>query len=178
MRRTTMADLRYEFEKWKGVRADMLQAFNELWDDDQALLDTVEGETGLTKESMAEKAAEEILQATALAAACKARAQAMAARASRINKQIESLRGLLIQLFCITEMKTLVTPVATITLGATKPKLLIQEESDIPAKYWIDPEPLDPVLDEDALKDDLVAGAKIEGAVMSLPGTKITLRAS
>ena len=170
-----MADLRYEFEKWKSVRADMLQGFRELWDDNEALLDTVEGETGLEVEAWTAKVAEEILQAMALAAACKQRADDMAARAARLTRSVESLRGLLIQLFVMADRKTIVTPVATVTLKATPATLLILEEADIPTKYWA---ASDPILDKKQLKTDLKAGEKIEGAMMSEPGSTIAIKGS
>ena len=167
--------LRYEFEKWKSVRADMLQGFWELWDDEETLQDTVEGETGLTVESMAAKAAEEILQAKALAAACKSRATDLNARAARLTASVESLRGLLVQLLTITNTKRIVSPAATISLRSTKAVLLVLEEADIPIKYWRDSAP---TVDKKLLADDLISGEKIEGAIMSEPGSTVAIKGS
>lgn len=164
--------------KYWEKRAELLQAHGELFDDDQALQDNIEGETGITIEKIADRCADEIHLAGELARVAKERSAEMAGRAARLKAMVESLREDLQHMMTALERDKLVTPTATISLKATKRVLIVLEEADLPSKYWTTP---DPTIDKKTLTADLVAleeGEEIKGAVLSEPGKTIQIRGS
>lgn len=162
--------------KYWEKRAELLQVHAELFDDDQALQDNIEGETGITIEKIAERCADEIQLAGEMAKVAKARAAEMKARGVRLEASVEALREDLQHMMTALERDNLVTPTATITLKAIKRVAIVLEEADLPSKYWRTP---DPTIDKKTLTADLVAleeGEEIKGAVLSEPGKTIQIR--
>jgi hypothetical protein len=130
-------------------------------DDEDFLTDTVEGETNLFE------AIDELLLGNAGDAALIKGLSIVIAdmegRKSRFEKRIEARRALIEQAMSISEMPKIERPIATLSLGARAPKVIITDEAMIPADYW---KPAEPTLDKKALAEALKARA---AAIAALP---------
>jgi hypothetical protein len=186
---STMRDLAREIDAASVLRKQ-LTALN----DEQLIVDSIEGETSLNEmiASMIRQDGEDEAHVTAL----KAYADDMDKRKKRIEARIETRRGLLAVAMEMSGKPKAETAFGTITLGVTAPKVIVTEESEIPTGFWITPPPqLDKKTLLAALKAQRVArdeAMKIEdaeersialsniktirGAELSNGGAKITIR--
>jgi hypothetical protein len=142
--------------------------------DPQTLLDTLEGETNLL-EALAE-VAESVAQDECYAAALTARIKTIQERKSRLERTAETKRALIIMAMEKAELKSVKQPNATLSVRPTKPKLVVTDESMVPAKYF---KPAEPALDKSALTaalEELPPGETIPGAELSNGGVSLTIR--
>ncbi len=140
-------------------------------DDDDLSHDMVEGETGFFE--AAQIALDEIAECEIMAAGIAEAQKKLADRKRRVDARAERLRGMLDQAFQIASIKTHKFPTATITTKAVPEKLIVSDESAIPAKFF---EPQPPKLDRKALLDALKSGSKQPGAELSNGGQTIQIR--
>jgi hypothetical protein len=120
--------------------------------DDQLVLDTVEGETDFLE--VVDAILARIADDGALAKAIDAQVSDLNARKERFKKRIETNKALLEQAFIEADLPKVERPLATVYLSNRAPKVIVETESDIPARYW---KPGDPKLDQKALLEDLKA---------------------
>jgi len=185
----TTRGLQREIEAARVLR-EQLAALN----DEQLIVDSIEGETSLNEmiASMIRQDGEDAAHVDAL----KAYADDMGKRKKRIEDRIETRRGLLAVALEMAGRKNAETAFGTITLGVTAPKVIVTEESEIPSSFWITPAPQ---LDKKELlaalklqRDAMQAAAafedadereaalraikKIPGAELSNGGVRITIR--
>jgi len=139
-------------------------------DDAELNHDMIEGETGFFE--AVEAALSEIDECDILSAGLKAHIKAMQDRLSRVQGRADRVRGMIDQAFHIAEVKSHRFATATITVKAVPPKVIIADESQIPARFF---EPQPPKLDTKALKDALKEG-DVPGAHMSNGGSTIQIR--
>lgn len=142
--------------------------------DEQTLLDTLEGETNLA-EALAE-VAQSALEDEAMAEGLAGLIQSLQERKSRLAKAGESKRTLIIMAMERAGLSTVKQPNATLSVRATKPKVVVTDESLVPAAYF---KPVDPQLDKVALKSALETmepGQSIPGAELSNGGVSLTIR--
>lgn len=76
----------------------------------------------------------------------------LAARKKRLEDRVDNMRTMLLNALDILEEKRFERPIATLTVKDTSPKLVIVNESEIPAQYW---KSSDPTLDKKELTDAL-----------------------
>lgn len=142
--------------------------------DPQALIDTLEGETDLSE--ALQQVASQALDYEALAAATKARKDALGEREARLNKSAETLRTIVLQAIITTGSGTIAGPEMTLAPRKTPPALVIDDESLVPSEYF---KSRDPVIDKDKLKAALEAAGEdeeIPGAHLSNGGISLTIR--
>jgi hypothetical protein len=142
--------------------------------DPQTLLDTLEGETNLL-EALAE-VAESIAEDECFAEALTTRIRTIQERKSRLEHAAETKRNLVIMAMEKAHLKSVKQPNATISVRATKPRLVVVDEALVPGKFFKSPEP---ILDRTALKaalEDLPREGKIPGAELSHGGVSLTIR--
>lgn len=142
--------------------------------DPQTLLDTLEGETNLL-EALAE-VAESIAEDECFADALATRIKTIQERKSRLEHSAETKRNLIIMAMEKADLKSVKQPNATISIRATKPKLIVLDEVLVPARFF---KPTDPILDRAALKAALEAlppDEEIPGAELSNGGISLTIR--
>lgn len=163
-------------------------------DDEQLILDTIEGETSLFE--LIDAVLEQVAADEALVEAMGRAEENLAARKARVKARVAAQRAIIEQALTIAELPKLERPLATLSLSKRAPVLVITEESDIPATYW---RPAAPALDKKALTqalrdraaalaalDGLEADAKAEamatlppevpGALLSNAAPTVTLR--
>lgn len=144
---------------------------NDAETDPQLLLDTIEGETDLAE--MVCVLHRETLTDQAMLDGTKAMIATLQERASGIEKRIETKRGIILMAMDRSGLGTIRGPLATFSLRDTKAKLVVDEESQIPARFFV---PADPKLDREAVKVALEAGDDVPGAKLSNPGISLTIR--
>jgi hypothetical protein len=152
----------------QALRESMAAAFA---DDDDLLLDTIEGETGLFE------AIDKLLLSIHLdAGAAKGIQKAMSdldLRAGRLEKRAETARALIEQAMMLAELDKIERPTATLSLVRRAAKVEITEEAEIPAEFW---KAGDPKLDKKALGQALKDGQAVPGAALSNQAPSLTIR--
>ena len=116
-------------------------------DDLQTLQDTFDGQTTLDAEIR--RAVLAIEEDEILITGIKAREIELKNRRLRLEKRIEATRGLIEQAMTIAEWPKHEMDIGTVTLGKAAPRLVIDNESEIPSQFW---KPADPMLDKAGLK--------------------------
>ncbi len=117
-------------------------------DDDDLFADMIEGETDLFE--IIDRLLERITLHKGLAEGVQRTIGDLRARQERFDARVDDDRVLIEQALTIAGLqKSIQRPTATIGLAKRQPRLVVDEEADIPADYW---KPGDPVLDRAALK--------------------------
>ena len=96
----------------------------------------------------------------------------MAVRLHRLQERRSSRRAILEQALLLLEQKTLERPTGTLSLSRRAPNLVVEEEAQIPARFF----DLRPVLNRNALKEALAEGEVVAGARLSSGSITLTLR--
>lgn len=130
-------------------------------EDDQLVLDMIEGETRFLDliDALLLRRAESLGHVEGLDAAI----ATLEARKARFKARAESAKALIEQALTMAELPKLERPAATLTMSARAPSLIVTEESAVPSRFWRTP---DPVLDKKALTAALRERRK---AIESLP---------
>lgn len=134
-----------------AVLVEYLRAAHE--DDEDLLQDSIEGETDFLE--TIDIALEQIAEANLMAKAIKEREATLAQRRKRFEDKTKFLRTCIEMAMAQANGDrdlpfTLVTPGATVTLKEGKPKVMIDDESALPAQFWRMP---DPVVDKAKLNE-------------------------
>jgi hypothetical protein len=153
------------------IKANLLATFPDLAEDEQALMDTLEGLTDFNE--VAEIIISSALNDEALAAALKARQADMAERCGRLEARSKAKRAAVAQAMEVVGIKKIEAPECTISLRNVTSKLVVTDEGQIPNDYWR--EKVVRSVDKDALKEALKTKT-IPGAQMSNGGVGLTVR--
>lgn len=156
-----MSDPRTEYKLAKEAAAAnaLRKALRGMTDDDEAVRDTIEGETSLHDAIVAVMA--DIREDEILLAGATKMTEAIGSRMERFKARIARRRAAVEQAMQIGEIKSLELPDATITLKAVPAKIEIEDEAKIPSVYWKTP---DPTLDRSALAAALKSKTEVPGA--------------
>lgn len=147
-----------EAQAAKSLR-ESLAALNE---DDALLIDMVEGETNLFETIDALLARMTLDQA--LITGIDVLIDDLDGRKARVKKRREADRALIEQALTIAEIESAVErPAGTLSLAKRAPTLVVENEADIPARFW---KPAPPMLDKKALTEALRERLK---AIQNLP---------
>lgn len=150
---------------------EIRKALAEHADDPQLILDTIEGETDL-----AEACAvvwEETLEDETMITGINAMICTLQARQARLERSIETRRGIILMAMDRAGVGTIKTPLATLSVTVTPRKVIVTDEAQIPARFW---QPQDPKLDRKALGEALKASEPVPGATLSNAGITLTAR--
>jgi hypothetical protein len=156
-------DLERELKAAELVREQV----RDLVGEDVALIrDSVEGQTSLFEimSAMAEADGEEAALVEGLAAYIKK----LQDRKMRIEARREIRRALMTNALDVAVLPNLVTAAGTITRKALPPKVIVVEEADIPARFYV---PQEPKLDRTALLNALKERAAAIAERTSEPGS-------
>lgn len=162
--------LHREIEAAKLLR-DQLAALGQ--EDPDLLADMIEGETNL-HEALAYLTAK-INEDRAQVAGIEMYEGKIASRKKRLKTRIENCRALLALGMEVAGLKRIDTPAASVSLTAAQPKLIVTDESAIPARFW---KAADPKLDMNAVKGEIKAGAVVPGCELSNGAPTVTIRRS
>lgn len=138
--------------------------------DAATLHDMIEGETSLLE--TVEKVVGQIGMDEAAVAGITRYKTTLDARKSRLEARAELLRAMVLNVLDLLEEKRLDLPIATVVAKQTQQKLVLTEESDVPARFWKTP---DPVLSRKDLIDALKAGEQVKGATLDNGGVTVQI---
>ena len=148
----------------KAVKA-LRESIGALGEDEDLMVDVIEGETSLME--AIEKLLGQIRDCDVTIEGCKAVKASLSDRQVRAEKTKATTRALIEQAMSIAELDKLPTPTATISLAKGQRKVVINDESEIPSRFWVTP---DPVLDAKALAAALKERDKAIAALADLEG--------
>lgn len=164
----------YQLRRQTEAARSLLKDLRDDGEDDAELMaDAVEGETDLLEaigEALDANDEDEVL-----VIGLKAKEEAFASRRAAIAKRIERRTALIERAMLETDQTTLRLPTATLTLAKRAPGIVIANEADIPARFWIEQERPAPKLDKKALKEALVTET-IPGASLDNGSVSLTVR--
>jgi hypothetical protein len=142
------------------------------FDNDEVVVhDAIEGETNLF-EAISD-AVKRVGEMEANVKANKEYRKELSERAERMEKNAEAMRAAIGVALETAGVKSIPTPFGTAGISAGQAKLIITEEADVPAKFWV---PRDPELDKSALKKALKDGESVPGAYLGNGSTVVTIR--
>lgn len=168
------APIEWSAEKELAAAAALKEAFATLLaDDPELLLNTIEGETSLLE--MVDALALADSHDVALQSGIKDAIGSLESRQERVERRVATRRALIERVLAMLETKKLERPVATFTLRDLPPKVEIQDDADLPARFW---KPGAPKLDRSALKEALEAGEAVPGARLTNGSQSLTIRRS
>lgn len=147
-----------------------LQVHHEELDDPDIVLCLADGETSLFE--LLDTLLEADLSDDGLIAALKLSKDTLAARLHRIEERRRSRRSILEQALLLLERKSLERPTGTLVLAERPPVLVVEEEAQIPARFF----DLKPVLNKRLAKQALEAGEEVAGAKLSTQVLSLTIR--
>lgn len=130
-------DLQKDLGAAKVLKEHLLAIMPEDGLDPGTLRDMVEGETSLLE--TIEKVAFQIAQDKAAVEGIAKYESTLSARKSRLNKRVETLRAMLLNVLDLLEEDRFDLSIATLTKKRTPVQLLITAEPDVPSKYWVTP---------------------------------------
>lgn len=172
-----MPDLDYNLHRQTEAAKSLLSSLRDQGVDDDADLvaDAIEGETNLLE--AIEAAVAQIDECDVLITGLKTKEAEFEARRKAIEKRSERIRALIEQAMLATDQMSLKTTTATIVLTKRAAALIVIDEADIPAKYWIAQPAPAPKLDKKALTADLrEAKAAVPGATLDNGSFSLTVR--
>lgn len=139
-------------------------------DDEQLVTDSIEGETGLLE--AIDAALAEIDECEILIVGIDEKLKVLEARKKQQKDRADRIRALIERAMLETEQLSLRLPTGTITLRKSGPSLVITNEADIPASFWVEQERPAPKLDKKALaeavKSKPIPGASLDNGTFSL----------
>lgn len=157
--------------EYRLTRDRLLAAFPDLAEDEQTLLDTLEGETSLQEQivSLMRSADNDRI----LALGIKERMTELAARLNRMESRYEGKRELIASAMAAADLKKIEAPDWTLSLRRIPPSVVIQNEELIPEQFKKSKTVVS--VDKAAVKEALANGP-VEGAVMSNGGVGLSVR--
>lgn len=130
--------------------------------DAELIADSLEGETNFLE--AIEAALAEIDEREILIIGLDEKIKAFETRKKQQKDAAERIRALIEQAMMATDQTSLKLTTATISLRKVAPAVVITNEADIPARFWIEQERPAPRLDKKALAEALKANETIPGA--------------
>lgn len=166
------AMLQREIEAAKAIREQIATLAQ---GDEDFTRDVIEGETNI-REIIASLVANEA-EDDAMVAGIGSLINGLQARKKRIEGRIEYRRAMIANGLDIAGLEKLETPGGTVSVRAVPPKLIVQDEAAIPAKYWTAGAP---TLDKKALIETLKeqARATVEASKIEDPVVRAAVLAS
>lgn len=132
--------------------------------DEELVVDMVEGETDLA--AFVDRLVRMIAEDEADAAGVETYIRNLKARKDRLEGRAERLRVLLGAVVVEMPGSKTKTPIATVSVRKLQPDLIVEEEADIPSRWF---KQADPKLDKAALRKHLNARREALDAVAKLP---------
>lgn len=162
-------ELRRQTEAAKDLLAN-LRAAGQIEDDAELVADTVEGETGLIEAITAALA--EIDECDIVEKGCQAKIAEITARQSAAASRRDRVRAAIEQAMIAVDLPKLKLPIATLTVAKRAAQPVIDNEAEIPSRFFRQPDPPAPKLDKKALAtalaDGPVAGAHLDNGSVTL----------
>ena len=160
-----MSDTEHQLRRETEAARDLLAGLRREGHDDDAefLADSVEGETNLL-EAIASALAE-IDEAQLLILGGKAKVEQFESRIAAEEKRVERIRASIERAIVTAELPTPIKlPTGTLSIARRPAQPIIEDESAIPTRFFVQPPTPAPKLDKKALTAALRGGADLPGA--------------
>jgi hypothetical protein len=154
------------------LREQLRFAFPEA--DEDTLADTLEGESNLDQLLIAVMRSAD--EDEILVAGIKARVEELNERKKRIERRIEAKEAIVLSAMERANLKKIEAPDFTVSTRAVPGKVVITDETLIPAEFMRTPEPPAPVPDKKAIGDALKANTEVPGCLLSNGGAGLSVR--
>ncbi|GGD11838.1 siphovirus Gp157 family protein [Aureimonas glaciei] len=143
--------------------------------DDAEIVETaIEGETNFV-EAVASVVAE-IDECEVLQIGLKAKIEDFGNRLAAVTKRSEMLRAAIEASMVEAEQRNVKLPTKTVFLSERGPNVVVENEAEIPSRFWVQPEAPAPRLDRNALKAALKAKEVIPGAKLDNGSVSLSMR--
>lgn len=142
--------------------------------DEELVADVIEGQTDL-KEAI-DAALAEIDELEIYIIGLKAKEDEFATRRHRLEERVERIRAMIEQAMLTSEQQSFRLAGGTVSLSRRQPGLIVNNEADIPARFWVEQERPAPKLDKKALAEALRNGETVAGATLDNGSYALTLR--
>jgi hypothetical protein len=166
-----MSNLHLAAHNDRILRDELLRRFPSLADDEQTLLDTLDGESDFDRQVLA------VLRSAdhddMLAAGIESRLDELQGRKARLAERVTQKRSAILAAMQMAGRKKVELPDATVSVRATPAKVIITDEALVPPGYF---EPQAPRLSKTAVKAALDEGTEVPGAMMSNGGVTLSIR--
>jgi hypothetical protein len=161
--------LREVIARHKALALALARDFPEA--DEETLADTMEGASDLPQLLVAVLRSR--LQDLSLAEALRGRLESMRKRLERLESRAEQKRVLVTTALQEAEIRKLVAPEFTAYLRPSPSKLIVTDESLVPAEFWVEQRPR---LDRQLLLAAVKSGRQVPGAVLANPEPTLAVR--
>lgn len=166
-----MPNIELQTHVYRELKSRLLQANPELAQDEQTLLDTLEGATDL--EDGLASVALSALEDEAFATALKGMIADMETRKSRFADRAQKRRELILWAMQEAGLKKIAKPAITLGLSNTAGKVVITDPDAVPDKFKT---PQDPKIDKKAIADAIKAEQDVPGAMIGNGGISLNVR--
>lgn len=156
------------------LREQLLVQFPDLAEDEQALLDTLDGESKL--DDMLAEVMRSSEDDAMLIAGIKERLAELTERKARLERRVEAKREIVCRTMDRANLQKIERPDFTLSLRKSPPSVIITDEKLIPADYLIHPEPPAPRPDKAGIAVALKRGDPIPGCTLSNGGVGLSVR--
>ena len=143
-------------------------------DDAELVADSLEGETNLIE--ALDAALSEIDECEILIAGLDEKITAFDARRKMMKDRADRIRALIEQALVMTDQQSLKLAGATLALSRRAAQVVIANEADIPARFWVEQERPAPKLDKKALAEALKENEAVPGASLDNGTISLTVR--
>ena len=158
-----------ELSNHRYLRQQLEEKFPEI--DEETLLDTLEGITGLHE--MIAEVVRSRQDDLAFIAAVKARISDMQERLARLDQRATTKKEIVASVLERAGIKKITEADFTLSLRSTSPPLVVIEEKHIPEEFW---KPQPPKLDRQGLISALKGGRDVPGVALGNGGVTISVR--
>jgi hypothetical protein len=171
-----MSDIEHNLLRQQNAARDLLINLRHdgAADDAELVADSIEGETNLHEAITA--ALDEIDECDVIEAGCRAKAAEFEARGSAAAKRRDRIRALIEQAMVATEQPSLRLPSATVSVARRPPGLIVANEAEIPARFWVAQPIPAPKLDKKALLAALNDNQAVPGVGLDNGTVSLTIR--
>ena len=130
---------------------------------DEVVADTLTGMAGAL-EAKSVNVAAVVLSLDGFAEQIKAAEERMAQRRKAIENRAKNLRTYLLKCMQLANVPKIQTPELRLSIRKNPPSVVVDEPTEVPAKFWRFPEPPPPSIDKDSIKAAIKAGEEVPGA--------------
>lgn len=157
-----------------AIKSLMSQLRAEGNDDEESVEIAIESETSFLE--VVAKALDEIDELEAIDVGLTSKIEAFTSRRAATRKRMDIIRASIEQAMMLADLETLRLPTATITLRKLKPSAVIDDEAQIPSRFWLAQPPPAPKLDKKSLLAALEDGEEISGARLDNGTVSLSVR--
>ncbi len=159
----TAAPIRSSLYQLAVEYRELAERLADTQEDPQAVLDTLEGERWPIEQKT--RAVSYVLSNLDYLVEAGRQAEKQVASLRRAREaRIERLKSYLHACMDVAGISKIDCPEFQAAIRKNPPKVVIDDDAQVPAAYWRQPEPPPPVIDRERIKEDIKAGRDVPGA--------------